>query len=157
MKEKIYQIFIIGENTTEYYTFNQPTIKDGKIICKSLLQKAKVVENIMGENLEEFYKVECGELSVDSKDFIDSFELTDGVAIKLLSIEDATFIWLNNTKQEALNLLKDKVLNYYQQTVPNLVKGIEHLQHQLKIMQSNQGNNNLIHTAQPNKNKLLIP
>lgn len=162
MKEdKIYQIFIVEKDAIEFYTFNLPTLKDGKVICKNLLQKGKVTEQIMGEKLEEYYKIQCGDLSVNSEEYVDSFELKDGIAIKLLSIEPTTFDWLDKTKEHAQSLLKDKVLDFYQLTVPKLIKGMEELQQQIKTFtNSPHPNQNIVRQTgnpQQRKNDLLIP
>lgn len=165
MKEdKIYQIFIVEKDTVEFYTFNQPTLKDGKVVCKNLLQKGKVMEEIMGERLEEYYKIQCGDLSTTLEEYIDSFELKDGIAIKLLSIESEVFSWLDKTKEQAQNLLKDKVLNFYQLTVPKLIQGMEQLQIQIKMLNTGSPhapNQHVVRQTgnpqQQRKNDLLIP
>lgn len=144
MKKDVYQIFS-GNTDDEFYTFETPVIEIDKVVCKKLIQKGVIWENVMDEKIEEFYKLDIipdEQLKKESK----YFDLNLGFVIKLLPTE--TLPWLERTEDMAFVLLKDKVLDYYKTLLPKLIGDVRMLQQQL--------NGQEFQTPIPIKRNLLI-
>lgn len=146
--ENIYQV-CVGNNKIEFYSITPPVIEKDKLVCKQLIRKSSVMEEVLGEKLEVFYRTEF--IQKDVQEDANLFQLTDGVEIKLLKL--STLNWWELTEKEATPLLKEKVLKHYQKIVPNLIQNVNQLTKQLQMIQGEENPR----SSQKRKNDFLIP
>lgn len=112
-----------GVDENEYYTFELPIIEGSSIVINNPIKKGSVHENILNEVVEECY---MDNLVVPHLDF----DMSSGVLIKKYHTDQ--ILWLGRTREEAANTIKDKVINKYQQIVPNLINKISNIEAKMK-------------------------
>lgn len=138
----IYQI-LTGDSEDEFYTFTLPFIEtqpiSDSLVCINTLKKAVVREMVLENQIEEFYAVEATHPQGKSTKEL-KFDLKTGIVLKLIPV--ANLNWLNKTQKEAEEQLKDRVLNFYKTTVPNLVQSVEALKQEINMIRGQRNTNN---------------
>jgi hypothetical protein len=123
--EEITTVFqIMTNDDQEYYTEIPPVISIDGIWVSKVIRKGIVSQKILTKTIEQYYSIEVEEMTLP---------LDEGIILRNVSIEKLP--WLKTTEEEAAASLKDEVLVYYQNVVPELLNKVTKLE---TIMQQRQ-------------------
>lgn len=110
-------MYQISSSENEYYTNIIPYFSENNLKAEKLIKKAVVTEVVqegLPKNLVRFYAEDIGNLT---------FDLLNGCTIKTVKISDIA--WLNETKEDAEQKLRDDLLKFYQLLVPKLIEQLQ--------------------------------
>lgn len=110
---KIYQILTGKSELDEFYTVEAPKFSSDfeALICSNVIMKESVERTVINKKITFFYASPV----IESKEFF----LEDGVLIKTIEADKLT--WLEKTKEEADEALKDRELEVYREILPRLI------------------------------------
>lgn len=110
---KIYQILTGKSELEEFYTVEAPQFsKDFEALtCTNVIMKESVERQVINKKITFYYASPV----IEHKEFY----LEDGVLIKTIDADKLT--WLEKTKDEAEEALKDRELEVYREILPKLI------------------------------------
>lgn len=120
--DKVYSI-MSGGSDDEFYSFDTPQISEDKITISTPFKKGYIIEEILEQRVEEYFKSDNETSQLE-------FQLIYGVLIK--EFKTSELLWLKRTKEEAQNIIKDKIIMKYQQVVPAIMNKLTSLENTMK-------------------------
>lgn len=130
--------FYLGDTEVEYYTFIAPEIVDGIIYIKNVIKKGVVSEQVLETELFSAY-LDSNENKLQNIKFpiIDS----EGVILKCHSTKNMDLQWVNKTKEDAVNDLKEQKLKLYDKVMPNILNKLQNLEERANVRRNNASDN----------------
>jgi len=124
-----YKIYDPSSNM-EYYTSSLIEVKDEFLIIKKAFTKEVVSDTVLDTVVECFYKKQSEEEV--------NLDLKSGLILNIC--QENEMYWMNNGINEAMNDLKEKTLECYKFSLPNLVQKIEILNQTINHMKEQNQN-----------------